>query len=336
VPILNISLLIKQMLLGEINWLHFAIVFATIGILSLLALKWAAKILSNEEALLSETKTSPLSNLFSLKGAIKKQTHASASDSLLLYAICIVLLLWVGVIVQQKEIVGGLLITEIMLIALPTYLFAKRLRLNIVETFRLKKIEPFYWLLTIPLAASGFVVVTQIAGLMGKIIAIPSGYAEQFKGILDVFSGLGFWGGLGIIALSPALCEEFLFRGYILDGLTRKWGAKWGIIVSGVLFGAFHLDPVRLIPASILGIIFGAVVWRRGSIFYSMTAHFINNGIAFALVYFGGQQLESLADPNALLPWWLFIASVALFAATFWLIMKENKSDTPGIIEHAE
>jgi membrane protease YdiL (CAAX protease family) len=98
---------------------------------------------------------------------------------------------------------------------------------------------------------------------------------------------------LGAVVLA-AVCEEVLFRGVLLQLLAR--GGRWrsAILVSAVLFAVFHLDFIGLLPRTLLGIYFGILVWRSGSIFPAMLAHAANNGLAFALA--------PLADLNAPTP----------------------------------
>ena len=88
---------------------------------------------------------------------------------------------------------------------------------------------------------------------------------------------------LGAVVLA-AVCEEVLFRGIMMQLLAR--GGRWwsAIIISALLFAVFHLDFIGLLPRTLLGIYFGILVWRSGSIFPAMLAHGTNNMLAFALV----------------------------------------------------
>jgi len=89
----------------------------------------------------------------------------------------------------------------------------------------------------------------------------------------------------GAVVLA-AVCEEILFRGLLMQLLAR--GGRWwtAIVVSAVLFAVFHLDFIGLLPRTLLGVYFGILVWRSGSIFPAMLAHGANNLLAFALAPF--------------------------------------------------
>ncbi len=331
VPILNVSLLIKKFMVGSVGWLNFALTWFSTALFAGITLKWAASILSNEEALLSESGGSPLSRIFARgKKSPHRESLAGAGDALFLYAASIALLFWVGVPLQARDVVEGLIITEVLLVVAPGYILARRLKLDIVKTFRFNKIEPVSALAAIPMAMAGFVLISQLQVLTNMIFPIPPEYTEAFEGMLGDIGSLGTVGGLAVLAILPALCEEFLFRGYILDGLSRRWGAAVGIVVGGVLFGAFHLDPFRLIPASLLGIVFGAIVLRRNSIFYGMIAHAVNNSCAFLLSIFSESLPQEYLSGESFAPIWVILPAAVVFALCLWFIIKPGKAEKPN------
>ena len=104
---------------------------------------------------------------------------------------------------------------------------------------------------------------------------------------------LGLVEMLVFVALFPAICEETLFRGFVLSGLSsrmRRWQAA---IVVGVLFGFFHVGPVamKVIPVShiLVGIVLSLIVAYSRSIFTGMLFHLLYNGGAVLLSRFGDQ-----------------------------------------------
>lgn len=78
--------------------------------------------------------------------------------------------------------------------------------------------------------------------------------------------------------VAPA-CEELAFRGYLLSALTARRGPAAGIGGSALLFALVHLDPVRFPAVLLLGLLYGWIAWRAGSIWPSMLAHLVNNAI---------------------------------------------------------
>jgi membrane protease YdiL (CAAX protease family) len=82
------------------------------------------------------------------------------------------------------------------------------------------------------------------------------------------------------LALVPAVCEELFFRGYALAGLRGGLGKAAAIAVVAVAFGVYHHSVHRLIVTSVLGLVFGLLVIRYGSIWPAVVAHLLHNGIS--------------------------------------------------------
>ena len=99
-----------------------------------------------------------------------------------------------------------------------------------------------------------------------------------------------------VVALVPAICEELLFRGLVQKNFERGVRGWWGIILPGLIFGAYHFNPFSLVPLAVLGIYFGFLVFRSNSIVPSVAAHFANNLFAVLAVFFSGDENILLHD----------------------------------------
>ena len=84
-------------------------------------------------------------------------------------------------------------------------------------------------------------------------------------------------------AVCPALFEEFLFRGVVLGSL-RKYGDKFAIIVSSILFAIIHINLPQVIFAFICGITFGLIVVKTNSLIPTIIIHFINNFLSCLMI----------------------------------------------------
>ncbi len=78
--------------------------------------------------------------------------------------------------------------------------------------------------------------------------------------------------------------EELLFRGYMLKGLQNKYGITVALLASSVIFAVFHWNIVQILNALIMGIVFGGLYIKTGSVFSCMLAHIINNSIAMYIM----------------------------------------------------
>lgn len=142
-----------------------------------------------------------------------------------------------------------------------------------------------------PLAWAGwaallFVVVQPVVWMLGylnglvpapdSLIEMQQSQAEMIERYLRTDGVLMV--GLFHIALIPSICEEILFRGYVLRSLERSWGVWSAILVSGLLFGLFHLQLTNLLPLAALGVLLAFLTWRSNSLFPAVVAHLVNNG----------------------------------------------------------
>lgn len=92
------------------------------------------------------------------------------------------------------------------------------------------------------------------------------------------------------VSVAAPLGEEFFFRGFLQRGLEVHRGAPRAIVVTAIAFSAFHLDVVGLAVRFELGVLFGLLAWRSGSLWTSLGAHSAHNVISIGLL---------LANPNA-------------------------------------
>jgi membrane protease YdiL (CAAX protease family) len=101
--------------------------------------------------------------------------------------------------------------------------------------------------------------------------------------------------GVGVAA---PLCEEFFFRGVFLKGLRASEGPPLrALVISAIVFSAFHLDPIGFLGRVELGVLFGWLFLRTGSLWPGILAHAANNLIAVVL-FFLQEQLESPREPT--------------------------------------
>jgi membrane protease YdiL (CAAX protease family) len=108
-----------------------------------------------------------------------------------------------------------------------------------------------------------------------------------------------------IVALIPSICEELLFRGLVQRNFEKSSPIKWlGIIVTGIIFGVYHLNPFSLIPLIALGIYFGYIVYKSDSILVAIIAHFFNNAVAVLASYFhiDDEMVGTLASGTVTIP----------------------------------
>ncbi len=186
-------------------------------------------------------------------------------------------------------------ISQIIFMLGLSILFAKLIYNDFVNVFRTKKIYSVELLITIV----GLVLI-----ILGSQIYlyIQTHYINQlkvssptFKQIFDLIESIdklvqkSYTELLAIdnaidyasvvlsIALVPAFCEEFLFRGFAQSSFEKSFSLTWSIIITSLVFAIFHFNPLAFVPLFALGAYFSYVVYLTDSIFYSVILHFLNN-----------------------------------------------------------
>jgi membrane protease YdiL (CAAX protease family) len=99
-----------------------------------------------------------------------------------------------------------------------------------------------------------------------------------------------------MIAVLPAIAEEFIFRGVfqkIFYGLFRS--GHLAIWVSALIFSTIHFQFFGFIPRLILGLVFGYLFYWSGTLWLPVISHFVNNAVPVVLSYVQG--VEKLKVP---------------------------------------
>ncbi len=123
------------------------------------------------------------------------------------------------------------------------------------------------------------------------------------------------------VALVPAICEEVMFRGYIMRMFEKNWGVIAAIVVSGFIFGAYHLRISQLLPLAMMGIMLAWLTIKSGSLLPAIVAHFVNNaGSVIAGSYYPELVFDTVGD-NFVPPFPIVALSVI---ATFGLLYYMN------------
>ncbi|RZK82223.1 MAG: CPBP family intramembrane metalloprotease [Pedobacter sp.] len=138
---------------------------------------------------------------------------------------------------------------------------------------------------------------------------------------------------LFMIALIPGIAEELMFRGGVQRTIDRIFkNTHVAIWVSAFIFSAIHVQFYGFLPRLLLGAGFGYLYFWSGSLWYSMLAHFINNGYAVCVAYYMQQNNMPLdeVDNTAYFAWYGYIISFILVILTF-LYFKKQTSKTKNI-----
>lgn len=136
--------------------------------------------------------------------------------------------------------------------------------------------------------------------------------------------GFNSWiGVLAIVVLAP-IFEELLFRGVILRGFLKNYGPMTSVIMTAVLFGVFHFNPIQSITAAILGLALGWMFIKTGSLWVCMLFHALYNGFSTLIYYITSSG--NISDMTLVL---IMVPAVILGAAAAFLLARK-----PNNISH--
>lgn len=150
----------------------------------------------------------------------------------------------------------------------------------------------------------------------------PRALVEMFdvSGIFKQQTPFELFGVVTGVCLAAPFCEEFFFRGLMQRGLEKEVGARRALLLTSVIFSAFHLDPIGFLARCELGFVFGVLMIRSGSIWPGVFAHLANNAVSVGLFF-----ASKGSDPDEELPWWVAPVFVAVGVPLLWALAQLAK-----------
>lgn len=117
------------------------------------------------------------------------------------------------------------------------------------------------------------------------------------------------------VAAVPAVFEELAFRGGLQPLFIRATGRPWlGILVTSLVFSAIHFQFYGFLPRLILGLLFGWMAHRTGSLLPGICAHFVNNAAAAVTLWVTGSMTADFFELQGV---WAVLSLVLTAAILF-------------------
>jgi sodium transport system permease protein len=336
IPGVNVTLLARDLIVGRAPWgLALAVVASTL-VYGLAALALAARLYDSERLFFSDEAGVGLGAwLRQLVAGRADAGHSgragrafgaeddapTAGQAMGLYAIACVLLFFVFVPLQSWRLEPGLAISEWGGLLGLTWLYARGRGQRLATVLRLVPPAPRALIGAILIGLSAWVVV----GLLAEwIVPAPKEVVEGLRRIVaPTGHDRGTLATLLLMAVTPAICEEALFRGPILRGLRTRFSPTTTAILTGLLFGIYHVDAWRLLPTALLGVALSGIALAADSIVPSMVAHFTNNACLILLARLHADDTASLS-PRARLGW--LAGGALVFALGARLLARSSKT----------
>lgn len=323
IPIVNVTLLIKQVLAQSMD-LSLTLITVLVNCAYSVLIIWIlAKMYDSEDIMFSDGFKS--FRLFQKREDIKKGTIPAIGDVIVSLVVLFLAIIYLGGVVSMRNQFLGTALIQLMIVAVPLAL-TWYMKSDVKELFCLKKPKMNMIAGSVLLYIGVFLVMLMLSIVLTKM------FPDNIEGLEMAFDEMmkyPFVLLVLVIAVMPAIGEELLFRGLVFGSMKSRYKVVWGILVSALIFGAFHGNLVKLIPTAMLGACFAYVVYKSGSIFVSMCFHFVNNFVSVLVMKYPetiGKALpfmvkEDLSMTELMI---MFAIGIVFMAAGLLLINKQS------------
>ncbi|MCI0462527.1 MAG: ABC transporter permease subunit [Gemmataceae bacterium] len=305
VPVTGVVLLMQGLMTGEADWFYLLPVLAPVMLYTWLALRWAIDQFHREEVLFREAERLDL-RLWLRRLFREKEALPTAGQALFCFALLLGLLWLSAGLGHQVPLLARRGIVLAAFVAAPPLFMALLLTRRPWKGLALTLPAPGYLLvalLLLPLADLGSDLLARLPALSGLVFDRQELVRAAFA--LDTGpGGVTSWGPVLLLALLSAVSKELAFRGLILTGLRQRFSPWAAILISSLLFAAFHMNVFVMGPAFVLGVVLGVLAVRSGSI------------VPGVLLHAGCYALLLGGDEGGLLPGWGLAGRLALAGAS--------------------
>ena len=325
IPVANICLLIKNILAFKIDYMIIAVVLISNVAYAVFAILFLSKIYDSESILFGDGKGSL--QLFEKRENLQKGGVPTVSDVWFVAALTIVLVLYAGSMLQLKFGLAGVFGTQliILLVPLAVVLYTKK---DIGLTYGFHKTGAVSFL------GALFVILGMYPINIIMSYVLISLFPQSADNVVTTFSAImdgNIVGVFLVMAVTPAVCEEMMFRGLIYNSMKARYRVSVALGVVAVLFGIYHMSLVKFIPTGLLGLVLCYVAYKTGSIYPSMMMHFINNALSVIVSYYPEKiekifpvlYKESMSLSDAL----LFSGVGVVLLAIGGMLLRRNHTD---------
>jgi len=248
-----------------------------------------------------------------------------------------VLFFYLGFALQAGWGERGLLLSEWLLLLVPAVLFVRISGCDFGETFSFRRPGRPQVVGALFLIAGAMPLGWFLAWAQGFVLPVPWDMLEGLEDLTTAESPLRLLWLLALLALTPAICEEAVFRGVLLAGIRGRASAVRVAVFNGLVFGAFHLSfesAFRFLPTAWLGFILAWAVLSTRSIWVGVLIHFVNNGSIVLIA--SVPALRAWLEHGGEGPPWVLLAPALLAVAVGVRLLGEESVGSKAMMGTAD
>jgi len=213
---------------------------------------------------------------------------------------------------------------------------ASFLKINRFPDYRLAGLTVLVAGFSLPVAAWALQVnqgfnLPSVFGPFESYLREMEGQNEKFlEAILKMDSNFDFAVNFLMIAIIPPVVEELLFRGTLQQLLQKQAGPHLAILFTGMFFSFIHMEFSGFLPRMMLGILFGYLFLWSGSLWVTIFAHFLHNGIQVALVFlFQRNVIQADIEHMESFPPYVTVGATVLLFLTLSIFERAARKQQP-------
>ncbi len=292
-PVGNMVLLARDMLLGAHipAWAVFMVILST-TLYAGAAVAVAAGVFGRESVVFSDAASL---GAFFRRRTIKPRSRPTISMVLLVVSLFFPIWFFVqGYLSPQPNqdarvlLFASAWLMPILFVGVPLIILVYW-KINWRESFSLRIPPLRYVVAALLVGASAWAPAQEVSVFQQRLLGTPEAVVRSAELLTVTLRTMPLWEVILVLALVPALCEELLFRGFLLGGVgsvTGKWG---GLLLSAAIFGVFHFFLFRFTVTAGLGIVLGLLCWQSRSIWPGVLAHFLHNALGAVMSVYPDQ-----------------------------------------------
>ncbi|MBD3369600.1 ABC transporter permease subunit [Candidatus Fermentibacteria bacterium] len=309
VPLANVALALKGLMMGQIGWLQASVAWIVTFGAGICATAYASSLLRTGRM---------------LEDVSISRFPGRGPEQFSRRIVPIFSVMWAALFLLSGRFTADIrhqLALNLFLIFLGgSILVVRHYRLPARKAFKLCLPKWHTWPIVLIGASAGIVASAGLFEISSRFLPISEETLRTFAQSINQPS-LSTWELLLWVAILPGIIEELPFRGLLVYGLRKKL-KPWALIPTvGIIFGLFHITLFRLLPTAFLGMLLTAVVLATGSIFPAMLWHTMNNGLALILTR-EGLAVEQIGSAT-------FLAALGVLLCCLWLLWRIPQNGQP-------
>ena len=280
VPILNVSLLIKELFMLNFDVSLVAVVFAATIIHTTIAIYIMTKVFSSENILFGEGLRSV--RIFEKRANMPKNQIPGVGDIVMVFALMFLISNFAGGFVVLKFGFIGYAFSQLIIFLVPV-LYALYMRADMKNVFSLEAPGLKEMVGVLFFVSGSYVFNTVLVSVLYNAFPIIARDNDMLSGVV---SSAGFIPALLVIGLMPAIAEEAAFRGFLYGTLKNKRIPILAtIVITAVVFAAYHMNLLQFIYVTLMGLLMSYMIYNSKSIFVTAFFHLLNNSFSVVLEY---------------------------------------------------